>query len=130
MIKNARLLELNISIATVFLNIKNCKEYIHKIFLWWITYNSHFPLNVFSKNCIVHQLKKIILEIIFHFFPFLFNSLVFPTIFIIVFFKSSLNWEVSFIHLKLFTKSFCDITHPYKLFTSQCWIIYNSLFWA
>ena len=33
--------------------------------------------------------------------------------------KSSLNREVSFIHSKLSTESFCGITQPYKLPTSQ-----------
>ena len=32
------------------------------------------------------------------------------------FIKSSLNWEVFLIHLKLFTGSFCDISQPFKLF--------------
>ena len=33
--------------------------------------------------------------------------------------KLSLNLEVSSIYSKLSTGSFCDIAHPYKLFTSQ-----------
>ena len=33
--------------------------------------------------------------------------------------KSSLNWEVSFIYSNLFTGTFYDIAHPYKLFTFQ-----------
>ena len=31
--------------------------------------------------------------------------------------ESPLSWEVSFIYSKLFAGSFCDIAHPYKLFT-------------
>ena len=39
--------------------------------------------------------------------------------YIIVFMKYSLNWEVSFIHSKLFTGSSGDIAQQYKLFTSN-----------
>ena len=35
------------------------------------------------------------------------------------FVKSLLNWEVSLIHLKLFTESFCDFAQPHKLFTTN-----------
>ena len=42
--------------------------------------------------------------------------------------KSSLNEEVSSIHSKLFTGSFCDIAQPYKLFTSQYLTYDDSLF--
>ena len=45
-----------------------------------------------------------------------FKKIFFITFFIIVFFMwSSLNWELSFIHLKLFTGSFYDIAQLYKL---------------
>ena len=36
------------------------------------------------------------------------------------FMKSSLNWEVSFVHSNLFTGNFCETAQPYKLFTFQC----------
>ena len=42
--------------------------------------------------------------------------------------KSSLNLEVSLIHSKLFTGSFCNIAQPHKLFTSQYLRYDDSLF--
>ena len=41
------------------------------------------------------------------------------TFIIIVFMKLSIKSEISSTHLKSFTANFCDIAHPYKLFTSQ-----------
>ena len=68
-----------------------------------------------------------------HFFRILnmnFEKMPFINIFIISFLKSFfffflLSWEKSSIHSKLFTGSFCDIAHPYKLFTSQYLALLN-----
>ena len=59
---------------------------------------NHYEVYVIFQN-IEHQLQE--------------NELI--TFFIIVFIKSSLYWEISSIPSKLFTESFCDIAHPYKL---------------
>ena len=56
---------------------------------------------------IEHQLQENILLNFFH-YSCLWNWGVFV-----------LNWEASSTHLKLNVGSFCDIAHPYKLFTSQ-----------
>ena len=54
---------------------------------------NHYEVDVIFQD-IEHQFQENILHHFCHYSYFM---------------KSSLNWEVSFIHSKLFTTSFCDI---------------------
>ena len=63
---------------------------------------NHFEIHIFFQD-IDSQLQE---DIIHYFLHYSFT-------------KSSSNWEVSSIQSKLFTGSFRDIVHPYKLFRSQ-----------
>ena len=69
-----------------------------------------------------------------HVFPRILNinfgKISFMTFSIILFMKSSLNLTVSLIHSKLFTGSFCNISQPYKLYTSQYLRYDDSLFYS
>ena len=73
---------------------------------------NHYEVHVIFQD-IEYQLQENILHRYLHYSFFM---------------KSPLNWAVPFIHSKLFTGSFYDISQAYKLFTSQYWRYDDSLF--
>ena len=86
-----------------------------KLVTTFLTFSISFFLVTIVNHYEVH--------VIFQDIEYQLREISFITSFVIVFIKSSLDWEVSLIHSDLFTGNFCDIAQPYKLFTFQYWFL-------